>query len=152
MRYKQLGNTGLFVSELRPGTMAFGLPGLAGLYHDIAGMDQATADKIVRRCLDAGINFFGTAGLLNVFATAPLLAEYRRWGYPGWMHYASGVLELSSASLRARRLTSKAGIALGSAVMVAAVLTLAIQQEWLHAVFPSLVFLILITSCITYQP
>lgn len=61
MRYKQLGNTGLFVSELCLGTMTFGPPGQAGLYHDIAGMDQATANDIVRRCLDAGINVFDTA-------------------------------------------------------------------------------------------
>jgi len=65
MRYKQLGNTGLFVSELCLGTMTFGPPGQAGLYHDIAGMDQATADDIVRRCLDAGINVFDTADVYS---------------------------------------------------------------------------------------
>lgn len=61
MRYKQLGNTGLFVSELCLGTMTFGPAGQAGLYHDIAGMDQATADEIVQQCIEAGINFFDTA-------------------------------------------------------------------------------------------
>jgi len=65
MRYKQLGNTGLFISELCLGTMTFGPPGQAGLYHDIAGMDQATADKIVRRSLDAGINVFDTADVYS---------------------------------------------------------------------------------------
>lgn len=61
MRYKQLGNTGLFVSELCLGTMTFGPARQAGLYHDIAGMDQATVDNIVQRCLDAGVNLFDTA-------------------------------------------------------------------------------------------
>lgn len=61
MRYKQLGNTGLFLSELCLGTMTFGPPAQAGLYHDIAGMDQATADNIVRRSVEAGINVFDTA-------------------------------------------------------------------------------------------
>ncbi|WP_295998981.1 aldo/keto reductase [Rugamonas sp.] len=61
MRYNQLGNTGLFVSELCLGTMTFGPAGQAGLYHDIAGMDQPTADAIVKQCIDAGINFFDTA-------------------------------------------------------------------------------------------
>jgi len=61
MRYKQLGNTGLFVSELSLGRMTFGPPEQAGLYHDIAGMDQASADNIVRRCVEAGINIFDTA-------------------------------------------------------------------------------------------
>ncbi|NHZ96377.1 DoxX family protein [Massilia sp. CCM 8734] len=98
------------------------------------------------------IAFFVCAGLLNVFATAPLLAQYRRWGYPGWMHDATGLLELSSAFFQARRMTHTAGIALGGAVMAAAALTLVIQQEWLHALFPMLVFLALITSRITHQP
>lgn len=61
MRYNQLGNTGLFVSELCLGTMTFGPSGQEGLYHDIAGMDQATADSIVKCCLTAGVNFFDTA-------------------------------------------------------------------------------------------
>ena len=61
MRYKQLGNTGLFVSELCLGTMTFGPAGQAGLYHDIAGMDQPTADGIVEQCIAAGVNFFDTA-------------------------------------------------------------------------------------------
>lgn len=61
MRYKQLGNTGLFVSEICLGTMTFGPVAQAGLYHDIAGMDQAMADTIVKCSLDAGVNFFDTA-------------------------------------------------------------------------------------------
>jgi aryl-alcohol dehydrogenase-like predicted oxidoreductase len=61
MRYNQLGNTGLFVSELCLGTMTFGPAGQAGLYHDIAGMDQPTAEALVKQCIDAGINFFDTA-------------------------------------------------------------------------------------------
>ena len=61
MRYNQLGNTGLFVSVVCLGTMTFGPSGQEGLYRDIAGMDQPTADAIVKRCLDAGVNFFDTA-------------------------------------------------------------------------------------------
>ena len=61
MRFKQLGNTGLFVSELCLGTMTFGPPRQEGLYRDIAGMDQPTADGIVERCMAAGVNFFDTA-------------------------------------------------------------------------------------------
>lgn len=98
------------------------------------------------------VAFFVFAGLLNIFATAPLLAEYRRWGYPGWFHYATGLLELSSAFLQARRMTSQSGIGLGAAIMAAAVLTLAFHQEWGHAVFPLLIFFALIASRITNQP
>ena len=98
------------------------------------------------------VAFFAFAGLLNVFGTAPLLAEYQRWGYPGWFHYVTGVFELSSALLQTQRTTNKAGIALGAAVMAAAFLTLVLQQEQLHAAFPLLVFFALIISRTTTQP
>jgi hypothetical protein len=92
------------------------------------------------------VAFFVFAGLLNVFATAPLLAEYQRWGYPGWFHYATGALELSSAFLQVQRTTHRAGIGLGAAVMAAAFLTLALNHEWGHTVFPLLVLVVLIAS------
>jgi len=98
------------------------------------------------------VAFFVCAGLLNIFAPDSLLAEYRRWGYPASMHYATGLLELSSAVLQARMTTNRVGVVLGAAVMLAAALTLAIQGEWLHAIFPALVLLALITSHITRQP
>lgn len=98
------------------------------------------------------VGFFAFAGLLNVFGTAPLLVEYRRWGYPAWFHYVTGVFELSSALLQTRRTTDKAGVALGAAVMAAAFLTLVFQHEWLHAAFPLLVFFALIISRTTTQP
>jgi hypothetical protein len=68
------------------------------------------------------------------------------------MHYATGLLELSSAVLQARRSTNRVGIGPGAAVMAAAAITLAMQQEWLHAGFPLLVVLALTTSRITHQP
>lgn len=98
------------------------------------------------------VAFFVSAGLLNVVGTASLLAEYRRWGYPGWFHYVTGVFELSSALLLARRTTHTAGVVLGAAVMAAACVTLVFQREWLHAAFPLLVFFALIVSRTTTQP
>ncbi|MFK3737570.1 DoxX family protein [Massilia sp. TN1-12] len=98
------------------------------------------------------VAFFALAGLLNMLGTAALLAEYRRWGYPGWFHYVTGTLELSSALLQARRTTAKVGAALGAAVMAAAFLTLVFHREWLHAAFPLTVFFALIVSRTTIQP
>lgn len=89
------------------------------------------------------VGFFIFAGLLNIFAPIPLLEDYLRWGYPGWFHYATGSLELLSAFLQGRRATSKAGVMLGASVMGVAVVTLLIYHEWLHAVFPSLIFVTL---------
>ena len=63
MRYKSLGRTGLFVSELCLGTMTFGQAG--GRYADASGVGQDAVDAILRRAVDAGINFVDTA---NVYA------------------------------------------------------------------------------------
>ena len=63
MRYRRLGPSGLFVSELCLGTMTFG--GSGGMWGQIGQLRQDEADTLVRAALDAGINFFDTA---NVYA------------------------------------------------------------------------------------
>jgi aryl-alcohol dehydrogenase-like predicted oxidoreductase len=59
MKYRQLADTGVFVSELCLGTMTFG--GTGQIWEMIGGLDQAAADAIVHRSLDAGIKFVDTA-------------------------------------------------------------------------------------------
>ena len=63
MRYQKLGNTGLFVSELCLGTMTFG--GESGIWSKVGQLDQAQADGLVGRALDAGINFIDTANVYS---------------------------------------------------------------------------------------
>jgi aryl-alcohol dehydrogenase-like predicted oxidoreductase len=63
MRYNQLGNTGLFVSELCLGTMTFG--GNGEMWSQIGDLQQAEADKLVGRAFDAGINFIDTADVYS---------------------------------------------------------------------------------------
>ena len=64
MRYRRLGRSGLFVSELCLGTMTFGeSDDMWGL---IGQLKQDEADSLVKTALDAGINFIDTA---NVYAT-----------------------------------------------------------------------------------
>ncbi|WNG50514.1 aldo/keto reductase [Archangium minus] len=62
MNYRQLGRTGLFVSELCFGAMTFGGE---GYWKAIGAQGQAEADKLVGRSLDAGINFFDTANVYS---------------------------------------------------------------------------------------
>jgi aryl-alcohol dehydrogenase-like predicted oxidoreductase len=62
MRYKSLGGTGLLVSEICLGTMTFGG---AGFWTNIGQLDQSTADTLVARALDAGINFIDTADVYS---------------------------------------------------------------------------------------
>lgn len=64
MRYRRLGHSGLFVSELCLGTMTFG--GSDDMWGQIGQLQQDEADSLVRTALDAGINFIDTA---NIYAT-----------------------------------------------------------------------------------
>lgn len=59
MKYKQLGNTGLLVSQLALGTMTFSSG--KGIYKVLGSIGQEDADQMVRKCVDVGINFFDTA-------------------------------------------------------------------------------------------
>lgn len=69
MKYNILGNTGLKVSELCLGTMTFGGQ---GFWTVIGALDQQPVDELVKRSVDAGINFIDTA---NVYSEG--LAEQR---------------------------------------------------------------------------
>ncbi|MDO6434829.1 aldo/keto reductase [Flavitalea sp. BT771] len=62
MRYNLLGNTGLKVSELCLGTMTFGGK---GLYSAIGTLPQDEVDALVRRSVEAGINFIDTANVYS---------------------------------------------------------------------------------------
>jgi aryl-alcohol dehydrogenase-like predicted oxidoreductase len=63
MKFRQLADTGVFVSELCLGAMTFG--GRGQQWQVIGGLDQSEVDAIVHRSIDAGINFIDTA---NVYA------------------------------------------------------------------------------------
>jgi aryl-alcohol dehydrogenase-like predicted oxidoreductase len=59
MKYKQLGNTGLLVSQLALGTMTFSSG--KGIYKILGSIEQEEADQMIRKSVDIGINFFDTA-------------------------------------------------------------------------------------------
>jgi aryl-alcohol dehydrogenase-like predicted oxidoreductase len=59
MRYKPLGRSGLFVSELCLGTMTFG--GSTGIWGQIGNLAQADAERLIGQAIDAGVNFIDTA-------------------------------------------------------------------------------------------
>lgn len=58
MKYKQLGNSGLIVSELTLGTMNFG-KGISGGLNLV--FDEKSASNLVSKAIDFGINMFDTA-------------------------------------------------------------------------------------------
>ncbi|MDR7143238.1 aldo/keto reductase [Rhizobium sp. BE258] len=75
MKYNQLGNTGLFVSEICLGTMTFGEANEGSPWGAIADVDQAAADKIVERSLAAGVNFIDTADVYSFGESELLLGQ-----------------------------------------------------------------------------
>lgn len=62
MKYNQLGNTGLFVSEICLGTMTFGGQGMFKVVGDV---DLKGATALVSRSLEAGVNFLDTADVYS---------------------------------------------------------------------------------------
>ena len=59
MRYKLLGRTGLFVSEICLGTMTFG--GGEGMWSKIGALQQDDAERLIGTAVDGGVNFIDTA-------------------------------------------------------------------------------------------
>ena len=75
MRYNQFGRTGLFVSELCLGAMTFGGGGSGGIWAAVGSLDQDQVDAIVRRSLDAGINFIDTANVYHAGRSEELVGQ-----------------------------------------------------------------------------
>lgn len=63
MRYRPLGRTGQFVSEICLGTMTFN--GGAGFWRAIGDLDQKASTTLVARALEAGVNFIDTANVYS---------------------------------------------------------------------------------------
>ena len=93
MKYNQLGNTGIFVSELCLGTMTFGqmeegegasangkMMG-AGLWKAIGQLGQSDVDRMIGLAVDSGINIIDTANVysrgLSEVATGQALRNLR---------------------------------------------------------------------------
>ena len=60
MQYARLGDTGLVVSRLAFGSMTFGSV-TQGPFTSVYKVDQAGANELVARAIDAGINYFNSA-------------------------------------------------------------------------------------------
>jgi aryl-alcohol dehydrogenase-like predicted oxidoreductase len=73
MRYRLLGQTGLYVSELCLGTMTYG--GNAGIWETIGNLQQDAVNQQVRFAVDAGINFIDTANVYSTGKSELLLGE-----------------------------------------------------------------------------
>lgn len=80
MKYRLLGNTGLYVSELCLGTMTFGSE---GFWKVMGGLGQPAANELVKTAFDAGINFFDTANVYALGQSETLLGQaFKDLGLP----------------------------------------------------------------------
>jgi aryl-alcohol dehydrogenase-like predicted oxidoreductase len=70
MRYKVLGKTGLFVSEMCLGTMTFGGK---GFWEVVGRLGNKEAETLVGSALDAGVNFIDTADVYSEGESEKLL-------------------------------------------------------------------------------
>jgi aryl-alcohol dehydrogenase (NADP+) len=63
MKYVTLGRTGMYVSRICLGCMSFGEPGRGG--HPWS-LDEEASRPLIRRAIEAGINFFDTANVYSL--------------------------------------------------------------------------------------
>ena len=78
MKYKQLGRTGLYVSELCLGTMTLGGNADAGMWAAIGAVGQNDATRLISRALDEGINFIDTADIYSFGESERLVGQALR--------------------------------------------------------------------------
>lgn len=86
--------------------------------------------------------FFVLGGTMNIFASEQIQADYTRWGYPGWFHYLTGILEWTAAVLIALPATRLIGSLLAAGVMASAAGTVLLNGEFSHAIAPLIVLVI----------
>jgi hypothetical protein len=99
--------------------------------------NSASADSILAMVLTA---LFAVAGVINLAGLGPVKRDFARWGYPTWVRFLCGALELSSAGLLLGQRTRLPGLALAGVVMVGALFTLLRHREPFRHRAPALVF------------
>jgi aryl-alcohol dehydrogenase-like predicted oxidoreductase len=73
MKYNQLGNTGMFVSEICLGAMTFG--GNGGIWQAIGALQQKEVTELIARSVEAGVNFIDTADVYSFGVSEKLTGQ-----------------------------------------------------------------------------
>ena len=72
MKYRLLGRTGLYVSEMCLGTMTFGDQ---GFWKVMGGLGQDAVNTLVKQAFDAGVNFIDTANVYSIGLSETLTGQ-----------------------------------------------------------------------------
>jgi hypothetical protein len=77
-------------------------------------------------------------GLIHLSGIKAIRDSYAAWGYPSGFHHVTGLLELAAAALLAMTRMRLWGIALGTVICIAALVTLLWRKQWAHLPGPLL--------------
>jgi aryl-alcohol dehydrogenase-like predicted oxidoreductase len=72
MKYRLLGSTGMYVSEMCLGTMTFGGE---GFWKVMGGLGQQAVNELVKIAFDAGVNFIDTANVYSLGQSEMLVGQ-----------------------------------------------------------------------------
>ena len=72
MEYIKLGNTGLDVSPIAIGAMTYGEPDRG---HPVWSLGEEGSRPLIKRALEAGINFFDTANMYSLGSSEEILGR-----------------------------------------------------------------------------
>ena len=72
MKYRLLGQTGLYVSEMCLGGMTFGS---AGFWKVMGSLQQSAVNELVQQAFESGINFIDTANVYSLGQSETLIGE-----------------------------------------------------------------------------
>jgi hypothetical protein len=90
------------------------------------------------------------AGFVNAFGAAGTRGDFVKWGYPYWWGIVTGGLEVLAAALIGFPLTRTVGVALGTLVIAAAILTVLRHRDHAHlaplSIFVTLISVVVISS------
>jgi len=74
MRYRQLGRSGLYVSEICLGAMTFG-GGSGGIWSMIGDLDQQAVNAVMGKAFESGVNFIDTADVYSQGVSERLVGQ-----------------------------------------------------------------------------
>ena len=72
MKYRLLGQTGLYVSEICLGTMTFGND---GFWKIMGGLDQTEVNHLVKHAYESGVNFIDSANVYSIGQSESLVGQ-----------------------------------------------------------------------------